>query len=193
MPSISQHFGQTLLTFLAQFRIRLLVVVLLSLIPLHADNVRDLQKHLQERLLKKVFTIRNFYGGDHLIFDEQGKLIEGDTTTGYNGCWAGAGIEIRKLELTKEKLVLRGPRVIQCYDFKNLDFSTPFRQNKKVEIDIKFDSAQITDEVITGLLERIFLTRTDNLISLIPDAWRAEGFTPGEKEITAVQPGWTPP
>ncbi len=194
MPCIFQHAGQTLLTFPAQFRVRLLTVFFLALVPLHADDTKDLQKHLQERFLKKVFTIRNFYGGDHLIFDTQGKLIEGDAIVGYNGCWTGAGIDIQKLELKKDRLVLRGPRVIQCYNFQNLDSSVPFRQKKRLEIDIRLDSAQMNELAITGILEKVFLTRADNLINLVPDSWRAEGFIPGEKEFAQInQKDVTPP
>ncbi len=193
MPSISQHFGQTLLTFLAQFRIRLLVVILLSLIPLHADETKDLQKHLQERLVGQVFTIRNFYGSDHLIFDGQGKLIEGDTTVGYKGCWSAARIEIQKAEVKKDKLILRGPRVIPSYDFKKGEFSKFLRQNTKIEIDIKLDFAHMTEQAITGALEKVFLNRADDLISLIPDAWRATGFIPATKEFFQIKPGITQP
>src|SRR5260370_17967138 len=76
-----------------QSRIPVLAVLVLVFIPLRADEAKDLRKDLQERFLKKILVIRNFYGGDHLFFDVQGKLLAG----AEEDCWCAAQIKIKKL------------------------------------------------------------------------------------------------
>jgi TonB family protein len=154
------------LTLLAQFRIRLLVVILLSLIPLHADETKDLQKHLQERFLKKVLVIRNFYGGDHLVFDAQGKLVQG----AEEDCWCAAQIQVKKLELKNGTLILRGPRVVGSYDPKEKKFTDLLRQSSDIEIEIATDPSRIDQEAILNVLGKVFLTTRDDLASLVPES-----------------------
>lgn len=163
---------------LTQFRIRLLIaVILLSFIPLHADESNDLQKRLQDRFLNKIFMIRNFYGGSHLVFDSQGNLLEGDRKVGYEGCWSAAQIEIHKMEINKGRLILRGPRVFGVYDTKTKEISQLGREHQEVQIEVQFDPAQVDEDSITGILAKIFLNREDDLGRLIPDVWTAKDTT----------------
>src|SRR6266849_1147335 len=135
----------------------MLSFLLLSFVPLHADETKDLQKHLQERFLKKVFMIRNFYGGDHLTFNSQGNLLQGDRTIGYEGCWSAAQIEVRKLEVKKDKLILRGPRVFGVYDMQKKQLSQLVRE-QDMQVEIQLDPAQMDEESLSGVLSKIFLT-----------------------------------
>jgi TonB family protein len=174
------------LTFLAQFRVRLLTVFFLALVSLHADEANDLQKHLQQRFLKKVFMIRNFYGGDHLIFDSQGNLLQGDRTVGYEGCWSAAQIEVRKLEVKEDRLILRGPRVFGVYDSQKKQLSQ-FVRKQDVQVEIQLNPAQMDEKSLSGVLTKIFLTREDDLGKLIPDVWRAPEPTPAKDTATPRQ------
>lgn len=160
--------------------------LLLSATALYADEAENLQKHLQDRFLKQVLTIRNFYGGDHLSFDSHGVLVKGDKTIGHEGCWCAAQLEVEKIELKKGKLILRGPRIVGVYDSKKKTFSKLSREGGKVELDIELDAAQMSEDAIVGSLENIFLTRKDDMDSLIPDAWRAADFNPTGEEVARV-------
>lgn len=151
-----------------QVRAGVLSILLLSFIPLHADDANELQKSLQHRFLKQVFVIRNFYGGDHLTFDAQGNLLHGAEPD----CWCAAQIEVRKLEIKHNKLVLRGPRVIGFYDYGKRAFTSRLRQPAEVEIEIALDPVEMNQEAIVGVLEKIFLSEKDDLASSIPEPWR---------------------
>ncbi len=185
-----------------QVRIGVLSFLLLSFVPLHADETKDLQKHLQERFLKKVFMIRNFYGGDHLTFNSQGNLLQGDRTIGYEGCWSAAQIEVRKLEVKKDKLILRGPRVFGVYDMQKRQISPLATERQEVQVEVQLDPAQIDEESLSGILTKIFLTREDDLGKLIPDVWMAKDTTgtlqnpisafSKENGFTAAKPIHTP-
>jgi TonB family protein len=168
-----------------QVRLPVLLILLLSFVPLHADNADDLQKHLQDRFLNKIFMIRNFYGGTRLVFDSKGNLLEGDRSVGYQGCWSAAEIKIRKLEVTKDRLILRGPRVFGVYDPKTKEISQLRREHQEVEIEVQLDAAQSDEDAITGILAKVFLTRDDDLGRLIPFVWAASDA------ISAKDPGTT--
>ncbi|HTD22112.1 MAG TPA: energy transducer TonB [Terriglobales bacterium] len=170
-----------------QSRIPVLAVLVLAFIPLQADEAKDLQKHLQERFLKKVLLIRNFYGGDHLTFDSQGALVKGDKTVGYKGCWCAAQFQIEKVEVKKDKLILRGPRIVGEYDNKKKEFSKLIRQGTNLQLDIEFGSTQMDEPTILGVFQKVFFTRDDDLDKLIPDAWRAADFDPAAHEVTRVK------
>jgi TonB family protein len=158
-------------------RLRVLLILLLSSVLLRAGNTTDQQKHLEDRFLNKIFMIRNFYGGTRLVFDSQGNLLEGDRTVGYHGCWSAAEIEIHKLEVTKDRLILQGPRVFGIYDSATKEISQLQREHQEVEIEVQLDPAQIDEDAITGILAKIFLTREDDLGPLVPNVWIAPEST----------------
>lgn len=155
---------------------------------LHGDNIQDLQKHLRERFSKQVLIIRNFYGGSHLTFDSNGTLIKGDKTIGYKGCWCATQLQVKKVEVRKDKFILQGPRIIGVYDSKKKEFSKLSRagEGENIQIDIEFDSLPRDDQT-AGILEKVFLTRTDELDNLIPDAWRADNFVPASQEVARIK------
>jgi len=165
------------------FRASVWAVLVCACIPMKADDAKDLQRNLQQRLSKQVFTIRNFYGGDHLIYDSHGTFIKGDRSVGHKGCWCAAQLQIEKVEIKKDKLVLRGPRVVGVYDSKKKAFSKLFKDEGTVRVEIELDAGQTNEDAIFGVLEKIFLSKKDNLDSSIPDAWRAADFNPGAGEI----------
>ena len=185
---------------------RWLSIFLIFCTPLlHADQTRDLQKALQQRLSKQVFIVRNFYGGDHLSFDSQGNLVKGDKKVGYKGCWCAAQLQIEKVEVKNDKLILRGPRIRGSYDSKTKSFSKLFLEGSTVQFDIELSATQMNEDAIVGILEQIFLTRKDDLDRLIPDSWRAADYNPAgevarvkkdaaspEQNVTAPKPVHTP-
>ncbi len=56
-----------------------------------------------------------------------------------------------------------------------------------MQLDIELDPAKMDESTIAVVLEKIFLTRKDDLDSLIPDAWRAADFDPAAHETTRVK------
>ncbi len=134
------------MTFLAQLRIRLLVIILLPLVPLHADETKDLQEHLKHILLNHVVQIRNSNGDDYLRYDSQGNLLG----SAEQNCQGAALFKVSKVEIKKNTLVLRGPTVIGHQE-----------QSTEVQIDIELDPAQINDQAVMGILKKVFLTTAD--------------------------------
>jgi len=171
------------LRLLSQFRIWLLALFLLSVVPLHADETKDLQKKLQGKFLKQVLVIRNFYSGDHLIFDSQGNLLKGDNAIAYDGCRCVAELQVSELEIRNGGLVLRGPRMVGDYDGSKKGFSNLSREHSEVQIDVELDGSQMNEEAITDILNKVFLSSAENLRVLAPDAWRAPDPVPAAKEV----------
>jgi len=159
-----------------------LAVLLLPYAWLHADETKDLQKKLQTKFLKQVLVIRNFYSGDHLIFDSQGNLLQGENAIAYDGCRCVAELRVSKLEIKNGGLILRGPRMVGDYDGSKKEFSNLSREHGEVQIDIDLDGTQMNEEAITGVLNKVFLSSEDNLRALAPDAWRVPNPTVAAKE-----------
>lgn len=160
-----------------EFRAWVWAVLILFVVPSRGDEAKDLQKRLQQRLINHVFMIRNFYGGEHLIFDAQGNLIEGAEPE----CWCAAQIEVEKLEINGGKLILRGPRVVGT---QKTFFSKSVRQRIQMQLDIALDPAPTNEELVTNVLEKVFLTRRDDLNSLVPGGWTYVKQTPAATDVT---------
>ncbi len=182
-----------------QSRIPVLAVLVLAFIPLRADEAKDLRKDLQERFLKKILVIRNFYGGDHLVFDVQGKLVRG----AEEDCWCAAQIQVKKLELKNGTLILRGPRVVGFYDPKEKKFTDLLRQSSDIEIEIAMDPGRIDQEAILNVLGKVFLTTKDDLASLVPESKQTRPKDPSAEAVntsgdpspatTLIKQGVSPP
>ena len=130
-------------------RVRIWVPFLLFVVPLHGADAKDLQKRLQKTLVNHVFMIRNFHGGDHLVFDAQGNLVG----SAEPECWCAAQIQVQKLEIRDGNLILRGPRVVGT---QKTHFFKSIRQQTQVQLDIALDRAQMNEEGINKVLERVF-------------------------------------
>jgi TonB family protein len=154
----------------------LAIFFILCIPALRADDTSDLQKKLEHRFLRQVRVIRNFYSGDHLVFDAQGNLLQGDNSIGYDGCRCIAELAVRKLELKKNQLVLRGSRMVGDYDGNKTDlseFSSLSNEHTQVEIDVVLDEKQMNEETIAGVLDKIFFTDKDDIRAHAPVAWKA--------------------
>jgi TonB family protein len=96
-------------------------------------------------------------------------------------------LRVDRVEVTKDKVILRGPRIVGVYDSKKKDFSNLHHEGGNVQIDIEFNSTQTDEPTIAGMLGKVLLTSTDDLDSLIPDAWRSPDFDPARHEVTKVK------
>ena len=163
------------------------LALVLLVVPLRADESKGLQQNLQQRFSKQVFTIRNFYEGDHLIYDSQGNLIKGNRTVRHKWCWCAAQLQIEEIEVKRDKLVLRGPRIVRVYDNKKKAFSKLVKEEGDVRVEIELDTGQTNEDAIVAVLEKIFLTQNDDLDSSIPDAWRAADFKSAGGDVAKVK------
>src|SRR5215471_19219788 len=138
-----------------------LATILLSLLAgftsLHADDAKDLEEHLKHQLSNQVVHIRNSYGDDHLSYDSQGKLIG----NAEQDCPNATELRVRKVEIKKNMLVLRGPRVVKAYSLIGGPLTGFQEQGAEVQIDIELDPAQIHEESVNDILKKVFLTTED--------------------------------
>jgi TonB family protein len=172
---------------LRQVRLVALLLLLLSFIPLQADEARDLQEHLKHILLKHVVRIRNSYGDNHLSYDSQGNLLG----SAEQDCPNATQLKVSKVEIKKNTLVLRGPRVVGSQE-----------PGDEIQIDIELDPAQINEPAVMGILEKVFLTTKDipkkeDIPGPVLKVRPAPGNTPGTSQSTEkiekVEEGVTPP
>jgi TonB family protein len=170
--------------------IRLLAVLLLCIPALHADETKDLEKHMREKLLHQVLRIRNAYGDDHLSYDTQGNLLGNAQTD----CPHAALLEVNKLEIQNNTLILHGPRMVGSYDHLKRAFSNLIRQSAELRIDIALNPAQMDEERVWSVLEKVFLTAQEDPGDVSRGAQKYSDLIPKAKQPDIVpKPGITSP
>ena len=89
--------------------------------------------------------------------DSQGKLVG----NAEQDCPNATELRVRKVEIKKNMLVLRGPRVVKDYNHIGGPLPGFQEQSVEVQIDIELDPAQINEESVIGILKKVFLTTED--------------------------------
>jgi TonB family protein len=143
--------------FLIQAGLVTPLFVLSFFFPLRADEAKDLQELLKHKLLNHVVKIRNSYGDDHLSYDSQGNLLG----SAQQDCPNATQLKVGKVEIKKNVLVLRGPRVVEGYDLMRGTHTQFQEQSVEVQIDIELGPAQINEQSVADVLKKVFLTTAD--------------------------------
>lgn len=127
-----------------RLRICTLLMLLLPSVHLRADDAKDIQELLKNKLSNHVVHIRNSYADDHLSYDSQGNL----KGSAQQACPNETQFKVRNVEIKQNVLLLRGPRVLG---------------GAEVQIDIELDPAQINEQAVMDILKKVFLTTADVL------------------------------
>jgi TonB family protein len=141
------------------------LVLLVTVSP--APGQQSVEDALRSELLNKVLTIRNFYSGHDLHFNSQGALTSAENAADF----ASARLQIEKVELRHDKVVLQGTRfkVINDPVTKTM-VSTADSKGTKLQIDLPFPKSDVA--MLNALLEQVFLTKKDILEELAPEEWK---------------------
>ena len=136
-----------------------------------ADPVSTLEKHS--------VVLRNFYTDDSLTFDSDGKLISGGTP-GFGP--TDGRLYIEHTELAGGRLNLLGERPTFFWDPTTSDFRLS-NIGHRSEVYINLPSGQPTGDVLTELLNRIFLKQSElKEIKCSEGDEKIKGLAPAKKE-----------
>ena len=145
-----------------------LLLLLLVAVPVARPDVRsDQEKRLKEVFAGKILTIRDFYVDNELVYSPAAKVIVG----GRSGDWTLAHLNVEKIRLHPDRLTFEGHRVRVLYD-KDADDVFRDQQSGKIKIEIQLDPSHSTDADLMDLLSHVFLTKSDKLEQLVPEAWK---------------------
>jgi TonB family protein len=129
---------------------------------------KDLQKQLEQEIKNKPLIIRNFYVGNTLEFDSDGKLISSRSP----GIWTINGyFQPDKIKLSKKKIVFEGKRLYWSYDY-SAKATRMFRCAEKTTINIARLPEYNSHPLIMNLLHKVFFASDESLEDSVPTYWK---------------------
>ncbi len=159
-------------------------VALLPLFAFAGVSNADLQKQYGD----KVLTLRQFYPGEHLHFDSDGKPLN----AGVPGAWTLDGqLRVQQISLSHGALRIKGQRLFLFYDpetKKLRDLATinkhepvrkQFRNNPvdwaahKGKLEIEVDGVNSTEMAdVAKIMDAVFLAQPAELADVVPEFWK---------------------
>jgi TonB family protein len=128
---------------------------------------QDLQKTLTDQYQDKILVLRHCYTAGSQEYDVAGKLI----SKRDEGPWPFYGrIQIKKIDLTAEKLRLEGNRV--TYQFDGQGRLIPVQNKEQVRIAIRLDQPLTAVDQATTVLGRVFAITQEDVMEAAPPYWR---------------------
>lgn len=126
---------------------------------LAANDPAALQSELQSNLKDRSFILRNFYTNSKLDYDLNGVIQNKPDFSS----WRLAGMRIDDVDLKPEHLKLTGKRVITVTSRGRAE---SFVSDEKIEVEVEFGSVTPDEGLIVHALNRIFLTKNDDVAAL---------------------------
>ena len=132
------------------------------------SNEKDIEEFLKKGLVDNIGLIRNFYEGNNLRFDSQGKLISKNSP----GIWTVSGFfQPKKVKLSKDSITLTGKRLYWTYN-RELREQQLIPVSEDTKINIKRSLEQNDVSVMRELMFRIFLLSDESLVEHVPAYWQ---------------------
>jgi len=121
---------------------------------------------LDSKFKGEIFLLRGFYSGDQLEYDQNGVL----RSTATQEPWTLAHVEITKLTLTPQSIVILGNRMGTLY--KN--GKPGFVKVGKVKIEVTRSNLDADKkETLDQVIGRIFIESEEDLRPLLPEYWQS--------------------
>lgn len=166
----------------------ILILLLVLISPLASDTGSTLQDALRKQYQGRVLFLRSAYQSGSQEFDSAGKPMKGPVPnkwTTYGPMW------VNKLELEKDRLLLRGARVA-FGNSERLHSRMSIPLEKEVGVVIHLDHPLSSVDEAKGLLEQVFSTDEKTAEHPLPE-YRRPGGDPGpDDKIYPVSSSPTP-
>ncbi len=145
------------------------MLMLCALAIPRSANASDLENHLRDEYLGKIFVLRGFYSENQLRYDSSGALIGAASP----GDWTGDGfVLIKQIQGSSRGLEVNARRMLIVEaDDKEFQF---LQENEKgmpwlkIRVEIDHPSPEQAD----AALAKVFLTAQDDLADLVSDYWK---------------------
>ncbi|MBV9086979.1 MAG: energy transducer TonB [Acidobacteriaceae bacterium] len=142
-------------------------VILLLTLPVVAQSSTEIEAHLRRDYLGQQMLIRGFYGGAHLHYEADGKVIEG----GPSLSWTLSAMRIESLVLHDHELLLGGKRIALVYDREHEKFISYKQTLGDIEVSVASDTPMQQAQLVQAL-DRVFISQKEKLAELAPPHWR---------------------
>lgn len=141
------------------------ILLIVAATPSILGQPDDLANHLNSAYKGKILLLRNFYSGEHLIYDQGGAL----QSTANSGPWTLAGVEIKGIGVTADKILVIGNRMGTLYKQEKPTSSKV--GTLKIEIS-RAASEENTFAAADAAFKKIFIDPTEDLRPMLPEFWR---------------------
>lgn len=140
-----------------------LVLVFFGSVPIWGQGT--IQDQLNSTYKGKILLLRNFYSGNDLRYDQNGRLLG----TATSGSWTVANIQIRHVSVTSQGIELTGKRFGRLYN----GVKHGLIEVGKVRIYLELPRAEPAERTdVDSLMGKIFVMQGEDLRPMLPDCWR---------------------
>jgi TonB family protein len=164
----ANQFGEASMKLRHSIAIFFLWIVMPSSIIFGENIDKDLKKQLEQEIKNKPLMIRNFYSGNDLEYDSDGKIKNG----GSPGIWTVSGyFQPEKIKLSKKNIVIEGKRLYWTYDHSGRTTKL-FRCPEKTTISIARIPEYNSHPLIMILLHKVFFASDESFEDSVPAYWK---------------------
>jgi TonB family protein len=146
----------------------LVSVLIASLLPAFSGGQNSntmLELSLRDQFQGRIVTLRHFYTGSKLLFDEDGNIVG----TAKEGSWTTcAKVQITQVKLSNKGLVMKAQRLLLQYDPAGKSF-LDIGQTQQISIEVALAQPA---ERLKSALAKVFLTTSEDLSQLAPECWK---------------------
>jgi TonB family protein len=145
----------------------LMALTLLVAAPLGAVSRQAIGDMLNKVYENQTLIQRKYYIGDNIHYKADGQAING----GKEGAWTlDAEILVSSVELTQQRLVIKGKRLNFLYDATKEKLAPYIGTD--VEIDIETGAGTPSLSALQESIAKVFVTGSENPATLVPDYWK---------------------
>jgi len=193
-------------------RLHLLAILVLAGIalggPLRADTRQDLESKLRSKYQNHIVTLRNFYLGEKLNFDSDGKLIG---TAELDSWTVASQMQVEKMRVLNDGVEFRGKRVFLSAgsnnhfrslfpvgtgwngpdawlfeDTKEKNKSKQLAKLRDLTIHLRLEPGMINEGSVRELIAKVILAPSEKLSSVVAPFWKGYLSTMENGKLVAV-------
>lgn len=142
--------------------------VALALITTHyafAQDLREVERKLDDSLKDKIVTLRKFHSGSRLRYSPDGNLQKQAEVCPWTLC---SKISVSGVKLKEDRLLIRGERLIVYFEGDPLAVKYSHTR-QPVEIEV---APVATADELTRAVANVFVAPGTRLSELVPDYWQ---------------------
>lgn len=154
-----------------------LLALAVSMLPLETQAASELEQHLRAQYTDKILILRNFYQGDTLKYDFDGKIAGASPASGD---WTVDGfVRVTSLSLSSRRLTIQAERLPlgNCgqgcgFSEYNQRIHQKAGKDNRLRITVDVEASGLTEEKATLALSGVFLSGRDRFDDLVPEYWK---------------------
>ncbi|MGH9426999.1 MAG: energy transducer TonB, partial [Terriglobia bacterium] len=154
--------------------------------PPAVESRAQIEKHIRDKFVGKLVTLRNFYTGKKLEYNEQGEAVNG-----RSGIWTADGVvQVRKVNLEEGRLEIEGKRLGVFFKEPAVKpYFLNINQNVKIALAVPLSSSSSD---LKDILSKVFILEMEELWTYLPEYVRLRIEKPSKSQKMVQNDGFPP-